>query len=772
MDPAASLQMMTISLGVRPIRTALLVHLPTDLPWQGVMRAAVSSQTAQWGGSGNIVVPFADSIGKDEAFWALLDVFDADRIKFFTPSWGEIEAIDEERYAEARAALDTRLGHAAAADLVEQWHDQEYEVPQLHAGLERLIVDRLAPFHAPGGAVQAMSGSSPGPFAETSIRVIGLPGNTLVDQAAGPASPESLIAATFLGRFSPEARTAVDALGGAVGEYPVGSAIDLLDLYDKGRPHPDAAYPWDLGDTDLGHYRRVAPHRHPVVVAGAEAWDFALFYALRRMGETVWWCPNEFVEDALFRMRLMPMLDRAAASARIVHVVSVSSHGLAGDVADKLRGEIFQSKRPIKISHTSWRDVLPDDPRRLYERDRYGLPQPILLQGGKTPELPTPIPNVAAGAGPADLHWITEVRCAEWAPMRNGGLASELLEQHLYDSEYLRTTREGVAYYCPNYAWAGAPSLESVVARPKLRPWPLLEHLREFASGDTVRVELSDKGMDAAASAPVCGGFRELDEALRAGPTRRIVDGYLKGEAGLLLTSDHRRYIALDDLRDLAGGDPDVDFLVASLVDKRVLTRGYPLKCERCRQVAWYSLDDVGSTFRCGRCRLAQEAGEEHFLTGLEPVLHYQLAEVVRQLLEHDGDLPLRAAVQLVGGSRRPIDYCFELEFVSQDGARAEHDLVLSDGYRLWIGEATTTDRFEQSGPAQYKRLMELKAHAEMLGAYGVLLATTSTTFWAKLKAQAQSPELFGGAWPRLILMEGVGASPPEGSVPGGPFIT
>lgn len=760
MDQAASLQMMTISLGVRPIRTALLVHLPADLPWQGVMRAAVSSQTAQWGGSGNIVLPFEDSIGRDEVFWAVLDAFDADRIKFFTPSWGEIEGIDEERYTEARSALDIRLGEAAAADLVEQWRDQEYEAPQLHGELERLIVDRLAPFHSPGATVHTMSGSSPGPFAETSIGTLGLPGKKLVDQASGPASPESLLATTLLGRFSPEARTVIDAQGGAVGEYRVDSAIDLLDVYDKGRPDPLAAYPWDLGDTELGHYRRGVPRRHPVVVAGSEAWDFALFYALRRMGEPVWWCPNDFVDDALFRMRLMPMLDRFATSARIAHVVSVSSHDLAGDVAERLRGEVFQSRRPIKLSRTSWRDVLPDDPSRLYERDSFGLPQPILVQDGKTPELPTPIPNVASGAGPADLHWITEVRCDEWTPIRNGGLATELLEQHFYDSEYLRTTRDGVAYYCPNNAWAGTASLETVVARPKLRPWPLLEQLREIAHRDNFRVELSDKGIYASESAQLFGGFRELDEALRDAPTRRIVDCYLGGEAGLLLTSDRRRYLAMEDLRDLAKGAADVDSLVASLVDKKVLTRGYPLKCERCRQVAWYSLDDVGSTFRCGRCRLVQEAGEQHFLTGLEPVLHYQLAEVIHQLLEHNGDLPLRAAVQLVGGSRRPIDYCFELEFVSQDGAKGEHDIVLCDGYRLWIGEASKTDRFEQSGPAQYKRLMELKARAEMLGAYGVLLATTSAAFWDKLKAQALSPDLFGGPWPRLVLLEGVGLPP------------
>ncbi len=638
-------------------------------------------------------------------------------------------------------------------------HAARVVTPQLPGGLEYSLIQRLAPFHSPGATVTTMTGSSPGPFAETSIATVGFPGKKLVDQASGPASPESLWAATILGRYSPEARQLIEGLGEAVTDYQPGSAVQLLDLYGKGRPDPQVAYPWDPGDTGLGHYRRAAPHRHPVIVAGDGAWDFALFYALRRMGETVWWCPAQFLDDAIFRMRLMPMLDRAATSARLAHVVSLSSLDVAGEVAERLRGEILQSKRPIKISHTSWRDVLPEDPSRLYERDRYGLPQAILLQDGMTPELPTPIPNIAPGAGPADLHWITEVRCEGWAPMRNGGLATELLEQHLYDTEYLRTTRDGVAYYCPNYVWAGTPSLETVVARPKLRPWPLLEQIREIAYGDGWKVEPSDKGIYASESAALFGGFRELDEALRDGPTRTILDAYLrpaKDDLGLFLKSDRRRYLDIVELRELAKTAPDAGQLIGSLLDNGVLVRGYPLKCAKCRQVSWYPLDDVGTTFRCARCRLVQDVGQAGFLTGIEPVLRYRLSEVLYQMLEHDGDLPLRAALRLTEGSLRPPDYCFELEFVSQTGRKAEHDIVLSDGYRLWIGEATSSDRLEKSAAKQQQRLVELKEHAEMLGAYGVVLATTAPAFWHKVRAQAQSQALFGGPWPRLVLLEGL----------------
>jgi hypothetical protein len=749
--------MMTMSLGVRPIRTALLVHVPEELPWEGVMRAAISSQTEFWGGSGSVVIPYDAAVADNEAFWAVLEVFDADRIKFFTPSWGELESIDAERYTEGRTALDHRLGHAAAADLVAQWHAQPYAFPQLSAGLEWLLIDRLAPFHSPGATVQTITGLSPRPFAETSIATVGLPSKKLVDQVAGPPSPVSLYATALLGRYSPGGRELVQGLGATIGDYSVGSAVELLDLYDNRPSNPDVAYPWEASETGLGHYRRVAPHRHPVVVAGDEAWDFALFYALRRMGETVWWCPEAFVNDALFRIRLMLMLDRAATSARLAHVVSGSSPDLAGSVAEKLRKEIFQSRRPIEISHTSWRGVLPDDPSRLYERDGYGLPQAILLQDGATPELPTPIPEVAAGAGPADLHWVTEVRTEGWTPLRNGGLATELLTQHLYDSEHLRTTRDGVAYYCPNYAWAGTPSLETVVARPNLRPWSLLEQVREIAYRDGWKVDPSDKGIYASESAALFGGFRDLDDALRDGPTRAIFDAYVCGDAlGLFLKSDRRRYLDIVELRVLAKGAPDADGLIGSLLEKGVLIRGYPLKCSQCRQVSWYTLDDVGTTFRCARCRLVQEVGAAGFLTGIEPVLRYRLSEVVYQMLEHDGDLPLRAAARLTEGSMRPPDYCFELEFVSQTGAKAEHDIVVSDGYRLWVGEATSSDRLAKSSSDQHERLVELKAHAEMLGAYGVVLATTAPAFWDKLRAQAKSPALFGGPWPRLLLIEGL----------------
>jgi hypothetical protein len=50
------------------------------------------------------------------------------------------------------------------------------------------------------------------------------------------------------------------------------------------------------------------------------------------------------------------------------------------------------------------------------------------------------------------------------------------------------------------------------------------------------------QGIYASESATLFGGFRELDEALRDGLTRRVLDCYVKGgDAWLFLKNDTRR---------------------------------------------------------------------------------------------------------------------------------------------------------------------------------------------------------------------------------------
>jgi hypothetical protein len=112
-------------------------------------------------------------------------------------------------------------------------------------------------------------------------------------------------------------------------------------------------------------------------------------------------------------------------------------------------------------------------------------------------------------------------------------------------------------------------------------------------------------------------------------------------------------------------------------------------------QAAWYSVVAVVEKFECGRCHLEQVPDRQSWFARNEPVWSYGLAEVLYQFLEHDGELAVLAVHDEFAPSDRPLAHGFELELTPPHGEGVELDIFSADGYRLWVGEAKTSGRFE-----------------------------------------------------------------------------
>jgi len=132
---------------------------------------------------------------------------------------------------------------------------------------------------------------------------------------------------------------------------------------------------------------------------------------------------------------------------------------------------------------------------------------------------------------------------------------------------------------------------------------------------------------------------------------------------------------------------------------------------------------------------------------------------VVFQFLEHDGDVPVHAAGLLMEDAVLPASVAFEIELYDQAGQKSEHDLLISLGSHLLIGEATSTDRLGSSRSAERKRLRRLALVADMLGARTVVLASaapgfaqktarTRTTCWSRRGAASGSSRASSAAHP------------------------
>ena len=353
------------------------------------------------------------------------------------------------------------------------------------------------------------------------------------------------------------------------------------------------------------------------------------------------------------------------------------------------------------------------------------------------------------------MRWLTEIRGHDWTPIRHRSLSKTLLRGMFTSSDLVRTTRDGVGYFSPGGSLipAGA-SLESVVARPALRPLTVLEQVRIILEPHGWNCQPSDKGIYANESMRLFGGFDELCGALRDPGVRSVIDAYRtndKNVPGPRLSSDSRRYLLWAHFEQLLDGKP-VAAIIDRLLAQSVLRRGLVLKCKRCRQAAWYSVGAVSERFECARCHLEQAADRLSWFGTNEPAWSYRLAEVLYQLLEHDGELALLAVHDEFEPSNRPLANGFELELTPPQGKGVEVDIFSADGYRLWIGEAKTSGRFESG------RLAFIAELASLLDAYGVILATSKPRWPPASHDEVLS--VFTGFWPRVRMVASVRTGP------------
>jgi hypothetical protein len=761
MDPAADVSRshLVAGLSVRPPRVGLLV--PTRVQgasWIGLYEAALAAQATFWGGSGNIVLPLTRDFTTNELFWELADLFDADAFVVYAPTWDEWAEIAPRAHrrsmAKLRADVETKHGKNVADQLVED-ASKETAIRVVPSEEQiQCLTRRVAPFHwdAPRhihlNFFDAISGAV---WPLTDVRkFVELPADFEVPRAP-PGVARKLLLTAAIGRFGRGARSMLADRGAVLRDSDLRKTWKWAEVAVGRRRGREQDDPWALSEVGLSPYRRGGlVDQRAALVVGNTPWDFSLFYALKRMSGMAWWLPSWLERDPTYMFYLGSALQfEPQAEGRDLVIVSASSVKARDRVARTIAGA---AGHPVNFRTAHWREALPDQPIRFYELHNVGRYQPIEIIDGATLPLDTPFPKRVSTAVPTQTGWITEIQARNWTPARDARLPKALLSEIRHGTDTMRVTRDGVAYFCPDVMTFGADSLESAVVRPILRPLSVVQQVESVLVDAGWRCVLSDKGVYAREAMELFGGFDGLVAALRDPERRRLMDAYLRKDApGLSLSHDGRRYLTWTSFEKVAASFDPTEAL-DRMLRRGILSRGLVLRCQRCRQSAWHSIGTVGEEFRCRRCRLVQPTQRDSWGGSNEPAWSYQLAEVVYQFLSHNGDLPLLAANDSLRTATRPFQHGYELEVTDPRGVSREVDIFALDGYRLWIGEASTTGRFESGRMAFVDEL------AGAVRAYGVLLATTKKRFSAATEAEVDST--FSGTWPRIIMLTNVKVTP------------
>jgi hypothetical protein len=270
--------------------------------------------------------------------------------------------------------------------------------------------------------------------------------------------------------------------------------------------------------------------------------------------------------------------------------------------------------------------------------------------------------------------------------------------------------------------------------------------------------EVSDKGRYESETIRKFGGIEGAGYAVRHSQTSQLLREFLnkKGptdgvyDEGVFL-SDKRRYLNFACILKFLPDEAFARKIVDDYIAKAVFYRGLVLKCNRCSDLAWFSIGEISQNFTCRRCGTNQQFTYPSWHYPNEPSWFYKLDEMVYQMLHHNGDVTLLTLDALRRESKDSFQFAPELSIKPKDAVKStmEVDIPCIMNGKMIIGEAKSVDTLATKGVTAAQAAVKYRDLAEQLGAHGVIFSTSmpewdETTHKAIDAAFARYPHLKG----------------------------
>jgi hypothetical protein len=321
-----------------------------------------------------------------------------------------------------------------------------------------------------------------------------------------------------------------------------------------------------------------------------------------------------------------------------------------------------------------------------------------------------------------------------------------------------------------DFVSSGMPAL-SKLARPRLRFLGLDDWVNEVAREQGLRSVTSSAGRQAAVLSGLWGSRQALAAAI-AGPLRFLFKAYTPSrgargsdaypnQEGVVLRDEG--YLSFEGMVKVLAGRMNVAELrlaVDDLLRRRIVRRGLIIRCRICDWKAFTAVDKVGQRNQCDRCDAPSDLVSENWISGIdEPVWHYDLHGALRELLRHNGDVPLLLAHYLRSTTRRYFDTAeIEFERTASREAIAECDLVALVDQSLVVAEAKEPGDLGKAPAAVVRKRIAL---AQCLGADQIVFATAAPVWNQRsmdmIRGKIHSEQWELGQIPGVRLISGLG---------------
>ena len=625
----------TIWSGVRPPKVAVLISEESEAE-QWLQVIDICSQT--WGGMHFVVVP-TDGVRIIGAFWHLLKLYDPD----YVMELGSVK-LENDLRREIKTTLNPFPG-----------------LPELS---DPYFVQSISPDVTP--------------YPLTNVSGVVNP------STRGYACPEvkaepwlELLAYSHTGRLTPKT---VDGLKER--NIPVG-----YPDYDLLKNNPDRSdallglawldyrfrsldewgkLPRDLAMAHITEYHdiNIAWHVLPVIlVVGDSASDFCLFYSLSHMRPDVYWVPptildsvsvsdpmGEFSLPVNTAFHLAHHIHRRVTETSegrpfLVTSISKEESALREDIQTLEKARLILSgiTLPELANYQFETELLLGARHSAWESNNYlrSSSQAVQLVDGKSPGFLDVRPKhlTIGTVSPFfdNLAWISEISIQGYKLPALSAFNDQVLSFGT-NAPSTRVTAEGIAYVGVKPFVLAGTDIDLMVAKPSVRVLESFDLFSRLFEKHGYEIVISDKGAYQEGTVQRFGGISSFADDFRSA-RGGLLKGYLDISSDETATSYNgtkirgRRYLDFEDFAAQLGSDSNYMTLrtLNEYLDKKVLQRGFTLKCKECRQFDWYEIGSVSDVIHCSRCGRTQ---------GYEPEApwSYRLNELVFQCLKNRVD--------------------------------------------------------------------------------------------------------------------------------------
>jgi hypothetical protein len=310
-----------------------------------------------------------------------------------------------------------------------------------------------------------------------------------------------------------------------------------------------------------------------------------------------------------------------------------------------------------------------------------------------------------------------------------------------------RVTRDGLSFCSHGLGFVSAGQrLEQIVDSPRLRFLGGKAVFEILVAEAGLSLTESSAGRYASETTKLWGGMSTLIEDLQSPLVRQILDAYQSQAPSGKKPGNwipDRRYLSQADLSDATNSSAaNLISTVDRFLHAGILRRGLCLACPRCLYFDWYDANDVGDSFRCGRCRTTTVVDSTVVKGGrTEPDWYYALAEVAYQAYRLNFSVPVLALHRVANGARSVLGMTEHvLSLPPAKGSRVAEEVEIDiwgiiHG-RIDLGEAKSSNELESTAKRRQKKALCLRRAADILTADTVVFATSQDS-WATSTQEA-----------------------------------